>query len=88
MPIVIIAMAKTGFPIIGRLCGRLLEMLARSIGAKRIFELGAAMALEVGKNRMESLGDVQETEHAHPKIPYARAPTRSAFDRRRTACRG
>ena len=28
---------------------------------KRIFELGAAMALEVGKNRMESLGDVQET---------------------------
>jgi 1-pyrroline-5-carboxylate dehydrogenase len=27
----------------------------------RIFELGAAMALEVGKNRMESLGDVQET---------------------------
>ncbi len=28
---------------------------------QRIFELGAAMALEVGKNRMESLGDVQET---------------------------
>ena len=28
---------------------------------KRIFELGAAMALEVGKNRLESLGDVQET---------------------------
>jgi len=28
---------------------------------ERIFELGAAMALEVGKNRMESLGDVQET---------------------------
>lgn len=28
---------------------------------KRIFELGAAMALEVGKNRMESLGDIQET---------------------------
>src|SRR5512138_1703410 len=28
---------------------------------KRIFDLGAAMALEVGKNRMESLGDVQET---------------------------
>jgi 1-pyrroline-5-carboxylate dehydrogenase len=27
----------------------------------RIFDLGAAMALEVGKNRMESLGDVQET---------------------------
>ena len=28
---------------------------------ERIFELGAAMALEVGKNRMESLGDVAET---------------------------
>src|ERR1700690_2211377 len=28
---------------------------------KRIFDLGAAMAMEVGKNRMESLGDVQET---------------------------
>jgi 1-pyrroline-5-carboxylate dehydrogenase len=27
----------------------------------RIFELGVAMALEVGKNRMESLGDVAET---------------------------
>ena len=28
---------------------------------ERIFDLGAAMALEVGKNRMESLGDVAET---------------------------
>ena len=28
---------------------------------ERIFELSAAMALEVGKNRMESLGDVAET---------------------------
>ena len=34
---------------------------AASILEKRIFELGAAMAMEVGKNRMESLGDVQET---------------------------
>jgi predicted O-methyltransferase YrrM len=30
-----------GFPIIGRLCGRYLEVLARSIGAKRIFEMGS-----------------------------------------------
>lgn len=30
-----------GFPIIGRLCGQLLELLARSIGAKRIFEMGS-----------------------------------------------
>jgi len=28
---------------------------------ERMFELGAAMALEVGKNRMESLGDVAES---------------------------
>lgn len=28
---------------------------------ERIFDLGAAMALEVGKNRMEALGDVAET---------------------------
>ncbi|MFZ5908499.1 MAG: aldehyde dehydrogenase family protein [Chloroflexota bacterium] len=34
---------------------------AASIIEDRIFELGAAMALEVGKNRMEALGDVQET---------------------------
>ena len=34
---------------------------AASLIEDRIFELGAAMALEVGKNRMESLGDVQET---------------------------
>jgi caffeoyl-CoA O-methyltransferase len=33
--------ARTGFPIIGRLCGRVLEVMARSIGAKRIFELGS-----------------------------------------------
>src|SRR5512143_993525 len=34
---------------------------AAAIIEQRIFDLGAAMALEVGKNRMESLGDVQET---------------------------
>jgi len=28
---------------------------------KRLYELGAAMSLQVGKNRMESLGDIQET---------------------------
>ncbi len=28
---------------------------------KRVYEIGAAMSLEVGKNRMEALGDVQET---------------------------
>ncbi|MEA2434834.1 MAG: caffeoyl-CoA O-methyltransferase [Actinomycetota bacterium] len=29
------------FPIIGRLCGEALEVLARSVGAKRIFEMGS-----------------------------------------------
>lgn len=30
-----------GFPIVGRLCGRVLETLARSIDARRIFEMGS-----------------------------------------------
>ncbi len=34
---------------------------AASIIEKRILELGAAMSLEVGKSRMEALGDVQES---------------------------
>ncbi len=34
---------------------------AASLIEERIFSLGAAMALEVGKNRMEALSDVQET---------------------------
>ena len=33
--------ADEGFPIVGRLCGRWLEVLARSIGARRIFEMGS-----------------------------------------------
>jgi caffeoyl-CoA O-methyltransferase len=32
---------ERGFPIIHRLCGRVLEFLALSIGARRIFELGS-----------------------------------------------
>lgn len=28
---------------------------------KRLYEIGAVVALEIGKNRMEALGDVQET---------------------------
>ena len=34
---------------------------AATLIEERIFELGAAMSLEVGKNRMEALGDAQET---------------------------
>jgi caffeoyl-CoA O-methyltransferase len=32
---------EKGFPIIGRLCGRSLEVMARMIGARRIFEMGS-----------------------------------------------
>ena len=32
---------EKGFPIVGRLCGRFLEVMARSIGAQRVFELGS-----------------------------------------------
>jgi 1-pyrroline-5-carboxylate dehydrogenase len=39
---------------------RLLRRVAELID-ERLFDLGAAMALEVGKNRMEALGDVAET---------------------------
>ncbi len=39
---------------------RLLRKAADLI-SERIYDLGAAMAMEVGKNRMESLGDVAET---------------------------
>ncbi|HZK51744.1 MAG TPA: O-methyltransferase [Actinomycetota bacterium] len=30
-----------GFPIVGRLCGRFLEVMARTVNAKRIFEMGS-----------------------------------------------
>ncbi|MGH2747634.1 MAG: O-methyltransferase [Actinomycetota bacterium] len=32
---------EKGFPIIGRLCGQLLELAARAVGARRVFELGS-----------------------------------------------
>lgn len=39
---------------------RLLKRVAALI-EERVYEIGAALALEVGKNRMEALGEVQET---------------------------
>src|SRR5213076_2063231 len=39
---------------------RLLKRVATLI-EERVYEIGAAMSLEVGKNRMEALGEVQET---------------------------
>ena len=58
-----IAAARNAFPKWSRTPWQERVKLVRKAAAlieKRIFELGAAMALEVGKNRMESLGDVQE----------------------------
>jgi 1-pyrroline-5-carboxylate dehydrogenase len=59
-----IAAARRAAPAWGRTPWKTRVKLVRkaaSLLEKRIFELGAAMALNVGKNRMESLGDVQET---------------------------
>ena len=59
-----IAAARKAFPSWSRTPWQKRVKLVRkaaSLIEKRIFELGAAMALEVGKNRMEALGDVQET---------------------------
>jgi 1-pyrroline-5-carboxylate dehydrogenase len=59
-----IAAARRAAPAWGRTPWQKRVALVRKAAAnieKRLFELGAAMALEVGKNRMESLGDVQET---------------------------
>ena len=59
-----IAAARKAFPAWSQTPWQERVRLVRKASAlieKRIFELGAAMALEVGKNRMESLGDVQET---------------------------
>src|SRR5207249_8618765 len=39
---------------------RLLRRVAALI-EERVYDIGAAVALEVGKNRMEALGEVQET---------------------------
>jgi len=56
--------ARRAFPLWSRLPWQervaLLRKAARLIET-RLFSLSAAMSLEVGKNRMESIGDVQET---------------------------
>ncbi len=59
-----IAAARKAFPKWSRTPWQERVKVVRKAAAlieQRIFDLGAAMALEVGKNRMESLGDVQET---------------------------
>jgi 1-pyrroline-5-carboxylate dehydrogenase len=59
-----VAAAKAAFPVwrstspVDR--GRLLRRVGDLI-EERVYDIGAAVALEVGKNRMEALGEVQET---------------------------
>ncbi|HEU4627404.1 MAG TPA: aldehyde dehydrogenase family protein [Steroidobacteraceae bacterium] len=58
------AAAKRAFPAWRRTSpaerNRILRRAAELI-EERVYEIGAAVALEVGKNRMEALGEVQET---------------------------
>jgi 1-pyrroline-5-carboxylate dehydrogenase len=56
--------ARAAFPAWSRIPWQQRVRLLRKAAAiieSRLFELSAAMSLNVGKNRMESLGDVQET---------------------------
>lgn len=56
--------ARRAFPIWSKTPWQKRVLLLRKAAElidERIFELGAAMSLEVGKNRMEALGDVAET---------------------------
>ncbi|MFC2063847.1 aldehyde dehydrogenase family protein [Chloroflexota bacterium] len=56
--------ARKAFPTWSRLHWKeRIELLRKAAGNidDRLFEMGAALSLEVGKNRMESLGDIAET---------------------------
>ncbi|MDE2250104.1 MAG: aldehyde dehydrogenase family protein [Gammaproteobacteria bacterium] len=59
-----VAAARRAFPAWRRLPvpdrTRIMRRVA-SLISERVYEIGAAVALEVGKNRMEALGEVQET---------------------------
>lgn len=59
-----IATARQAFPVWSSMDWQERVALLRKVADlldQRIFEIGAAMAMEVGKNRMEALGDVAET---------------------------
>lgn len=59
-----LAAARRAFPVWSKMKWQERVALLRKAADlidERTFEIGAAMALEVGKNRMESLGDVAET---------------------------
>ena len=59
-----LAAARAAFPAWSRTRWQERVRLLRKVVSlieKRVYEISAALALEVGKNRMEALGDVQET---------------------------
>jgi acyl-CoA reductase-like NAD-dependent aldehyde dehydrogenase len=59
-----VAAAKRAFPAWRRMCVAERNALLRKVSAliaARVYEISAAVSLEVGKNRMEALGEVQET---------------------------
>ena len=59
-----VAAARAAFPAWAATAWQERVRLLRRVAAiieERVYDIGAAVALEVGKNRMESLGEVQET---------------------------
>jgi acyl-CoA reductase-like NAD-dependent aldehyde dehydrogenase len=59
-----VAAAKQAFPIWSHMAATDRIALLRQVSAliaERVYDISAAVALEVGKNRMEALGEVQET---------------------------
>jgi predicted O-methyltransferase YrrM len=65
---------RRGFPIVGRTVGIVLEMLARSIGAKRVFELGSGFGYSAYwfARAVAEGGEVHLTEFDESNIVKAR----------------
>jgi predicted O-methyltransferase YrrM len=66
--------SERGFPIVGRLCGQFLNIMALSIGARRIFEFGSgfgysahwfASAVGTGGQVICTEGDAENADRAH-----------------------
>jgi len=89
---VLLEMEKSGlernFPIIGPLVGRLCEQLARSIGAKRVFEMGSgfgystawfARAVGPGGKVVHTDGDAKKSEEARAWMQKAKMSDRVEF---------
>ena len=78
--------AERGFPIVGPLCGRLLHLLARAIGARRVFEMGSGfgysgiwLAHAVGPGGMVYLtdGKLENAHEAHAHLKTAGLASRA-----------